>query len=56
MEKTVANTKSFTVIAQLKSVFEEHGIPRKLVTDDGSQYTSAAFRDFSHSYGLGHVT
>ena len=54
--KKLATTQSSTVIAYLKSIFEEYGIPHKLATDNGSQNTSAAFRDFSHSYGFSHVT
>ena len=54
--KKLTNIQSSTVIAHLKSVFEEHGIPSKLVTDNGSQYTSAAFQEFSRSYGFTHVT
>ena len=40
----------------MKSIFEEHGIPSKLVTDNGTQYTSATFQEFSHSYGFAHVS
>ena len=54
--KKLTNIQSSTVIAHLKSVFEEHGIPSKLVTDNGSQYTSAVFQEFSRSYGFTHVT
>ena len=54
--KKLTSIQSSAVIALLKSVFEEHGIPSRLVTDNGSQYTSAAFQEFSRSYGLTHVT
>ena len=54
--KKLANTQSPTVIAHLKSIFEEHGIPSKLVTDNGPQYASAAFHEFSRGYGFTHVT
>ena len=30
--------------------------PVKFVTDNGPQYSSAAFREFSHTYGFTHVT
>lgn len=40
--KKLPNTQSSTVIAHLKSIFDEHGIPSKLVTDNGAQYTSPA--------------
>ena len=56
MVKKLTNTQSPTVIFHLKSIFEEHGIPTKLVTDNGPQYTSAAIHEFSHSYGFSHVT
>ena len=47
---------SSAAIAHLKSIFKEHGIPSKLVTDNGTQYTSATFQEFSHSYGFAHVS
>ena len=53
--KKLPNTQSSTVIAHLKSIFDEHGIPSKLVTDNGAQYTSSAFQEFSRSYGFTHV-
>jgi len=54
--KKLSNLHSSAVIAHLKSVFEEHGIPSKLVTDNGPQYASAAFQEFSHNYGFTHAT
>ena len=54
--KKLANTQSSTAIAHLKSVFEEHGIPNKFVTGNGPQYSSAAFQEFSHTYGFTYVT
>ena len=36
----MANTHSLTVIVHLKSVFEEHGMPNKLITINNSQHTS----------------
>ena len=50
--KKLSNIQSSAVVAQLKSVFEEHGIPSKLVTDNGSQYSSAAFQEFSRNTDL----
>ena len=54
--KKLTSIHSSAVIARLKSIFEKHGIPSKLVTDNGTQYTSAAFQEFSRSYGFVHVT
>ena len=52
----LSSSHSSAVIAHLKSIFKEHGIPSKLVTDNGTQYTSATFQEFSHSYGFAHVS
>ena len=54
--KKLTSIQSSAVIAHLKSVFEEHGISSTLVTDNSSQYTSAAFQEFSRIYGFTHVT
>lgn len=54
--KKLTSIKSSAIISQLKSVFEEHGIPSTLVKDNGSQYTPAAFQEFSRIYGFTHVT
>ncbi|KAK3752542.1 hypothetical protein QZH41_016321, partial [Actinostola sp. cb2023] len=45
-----------TVIAHLKAIFEEHGIPSKFVTGHDTQFTSATFHDFSQTYGFVLVT
>ena len=37
-------------------MFEEHGIPNKLITGNDTQFTSTAFKDFSRQYGFVHVT
>ena len=44
------------MLTSIQSSFKEHGIPSKLVTDNGSQYISAAFQEFSQNYGFTHVT
>ena len=44
-----------TTIAHLKSIFEEHGIPNKLVTGNDAQFTSALFQEFCSTYGFTHV-
>ena len=40
----------------LKIMFSLHGIPNKLVTDNGPQFSSADFTLFSKSWGFNHVT
>lgn len=50
------DTTSQTTIVHLKSIFSRHGIPDKLVSDNGPQYNSETFRNFAHNYGFQHVT
>ena len=47
---------SNTVIAHMKSIFEEHGIPNKLITGNDTQFTASAFQKFREQYGFEHVT
>ena len=42
-------------IEALKEHFSIHGIPAKLVTDCGVQYTSKEFETFARSYNIEHV-
>ena len=37
-------------------IFSEHGVPTKLVTDNGPQLTSEAFRKFAQDWCLDHIT
>ena len=45
-----------TVISALKSILSQLGIQETVVTDNGPQYTSQEFREFSLSYYFSHVT
>ena len=49
------DTTSETVIAKLKHHFARHGIPDKVVSDGGPQYTSQSFRNFSRKWCFEHV-
>lgn len=49
-------SSSNTIIEMLKQMFSEHGIPEKMVTDNGSQYVSYAFKRFSEEWSFCHVT
>ena len=44
------------VISHLKSIFARHGIPEVVISDNGSQYSSAVFEEFSKEYEFDHVT
>jgi len=47
---------SQAIVTHLKSIFAEHGIPAQLVSDNGPQYSSKEFKDFTESYGIEHLT
>lgn len=44
------------VVTMLKSMFSRHGIPELVHSDNGPQYASREFADFSAQYGFQHVT
>lgn len=50
------NLRSDTVIAKMKGMFSRFGIPKKIVTDNGTQFTSAEFTEFSRAWEFNHVT
>ena len=50
------NLTSGNIICHLKSQFARYGIPDELISDNGPQYASSAFTDFSKSYGFVHTT
>ncbi|CAG4976944.1 unnamed protein product [Colias eurytheme] len=47
---------SGSVIKQLKDMFSRHGIPKRLISDNGLQFTSGEFKNFSEAWGFRHVT
>ena len=47
---------SSIIINHLKGIFDEHGIPERLISDNGPHYSSEEFRVFSARYGFDHVT
>ncbi|KAG9282090.1 hypothetical protein AMEX_G700 [Astyanax mexicanus] len=44
------------VIGRLKSMFVRWGIPYELITDNGTQFTSAQFVSFTKAYNFTHTT
>ena len=52
----LSNTRTGTVIDRLKLVFSEYGIPRKIISDNGPQYTSFEFAEFCKRLGVEHRT
>ncbi|XP_059061669.1 uncharacterized protein K02A2.6-like [Achroia grisella] len=52
----IPNLFSSSVIHVMKDIFSRFGIPEKLVTDNGTQFTSQEFCNFSKSWEFNHVT
>ncbi|XP_051794266.1 uncharacterized protein LOC127530799 [Acanthochromis polyacanthus] len=50
------DTKSITVIRKLKAHFARQGIPDVVFSDNGPQYSSAEFSNFSHRWEFKHKT
>ncbi|KAJ8044099.1 hypothetical protein HOLleu_11471 [Holothuria leucospilota] len=50
------DTRSSTIISQCKSQFARHGIPDKLITDNGPQFASSEFAQFAQQYNFTHMT
>lgn len=51
-----SNMSSNNVICHLESQFAKYGIPDELISDNGTQYSSLAFKEFSNNYGFVHIT
>jgi len=52
----LASTTSSAVISDMKSIFARHGIPELLISDNGPQYVSKEFKEFSEKYNFKHIT
>ena len=50
------NTDSVTVIKNMKTHFARYGIPDQVVSDNGPQYTSHHFANFSRTWDFEHIT
>ena len=56
VRRLTSTSTSATVISALKQLFGEHGIPHKLLSDNGPQYDCVEFRTFAADWGFKHVT
>ena len=50
------NITTAAVIHKMKAVFARHGIPKKVVSDNGPCYNSCEFQQFAESWGFQRVT
>ena len=56
IRKMIGLTTSNMVISIMKQVFSEHGIPSRVVSDNGPQYYSEAFKEFVQQWQFDHIT
>lgn len=52
----LANQSAKEVIRNMKRIISRHGIMMTLLTDNGPQFTSSEFKDFTEQYGIDHIT
>lgn len=54
--RAVRNMTSSTVICELRNIFATFGIPRKVMSDNGTAFISQEIKSFYHSNGITAVT
>ena len=50
------HTSSEVIIQTSKAIFAEYGIPDRIISDNGPQFDSAAYQNFSKQWGFAHYT
>ena len=50
------DSSSQTVISKMRRLFSTHGIPEKLLTDNGRQFVSREFELFAKEWNFAHIT
>ena len=56
VRKMPARCTSHSVIQACKQIFGEYGTPEKMITDNGPQYSSETFKEFTQAWQLQHTT
>ena len=49
------STTSENTVRKLQDIFATHGLPQKIITDNGSVFTSAIFQSFMDRNGIKHI-
>ena len=52
----MSNKKSNTVIHHLEILYQQHGNPKIIQTDNGGEFTSKQFKKFVHDESIKHIT
>ena len=52
----LSGTTADEVIRHTKSIFVRHGIPEQVISDNGPQFASEAYRKFARDFHFEHVT
>jgi len=50
------STTTSSIIASLKPMFAQHGIPATLISDNGPQFSLVEMKEFAEAYRFHHIT
>ena len=56
IRKVTGQCTSATVVSLTKQIFSEHGIPTKVISDNGPHFDSHVYHKFASDWGFDHVT
>lgn len=51
----ISDETSETVIREIKMLLSRYGVPKQIVTDQGPQFTSQAFKNFCNAWDINHT-